>query len=184
MLPDGAVDFVNEHGAKLTDSAGSQETNVDRLASMVHPDDYKSFSEIISESLANGTELEWNGRLKNHTGEYRWVLTRMVPLLGTDGRLEKWIATTTDINELWITKLGLRETNEELEKTLSRVRQLEGLLSVCSFCKKIRDENDEWQHMESYISTRSDTKFSHGICPSCGIQHYGNIWESVNKRSI
>ncbi len=48
-----------------------------------------------------------------------------------------------------------------------RVATLEGLLSICSSCKKIRDENDNWHQLEIYISDHSEAEFSHGICPEC-----------------
>ncbi|MBI4641265.1 MAG: response regulator, partial [Candidatus Tectomicrobia bacterium] len=47
------------------------------------------------------------------------------------------------------------------------VKQLEGLLPICSYCKKIRDESDTWVQIEHYIATRTDAFFSHGICPEC-----------------
>jgi DNA-binding response OmpR family regulator len=49
----------------------------------------------------------------------------------------------------------------------TEVAQLEGLLPICSYCKKIRDEKDTWQPIEGYISTRTEATFSHGVCPSC-----------------
>jgi hypothetical protein len=51
-------------------------------------------------------------------------------------------------------------------------RRLEGFLPICSHCKKIRDDNDIWQPIESYIRDRSDAEFSHGICPECLKVHY------------
>lgn len=53
------------------------------------------------------------------------------------------------------------------------VRQLERLLPICSYCKKIRDEQGSWWPIEQYISSRAGTDFSHGICPDC----YENIAE-------
>lgn len=47
------------------------------------------------------------------------------------------------------------------------VKRLEGLLPICAGCKKIRDERDEWNQIESYISKRTETRFSHGLCPEC-----------------
>ena len=55
----------------------------------------------------------------------------------------------------------------ELEATLFQVKQLQGLLPICSYCKKIRDEQNDWHRVESYISTHSEVEFSHGICPAC-----------------
>jgi CheY-like chemotaxis protein len=61
----------------------------------------------------------------------------------------------------------LAERVRELEAALDRVKQLEGILSICSYCKKVRDDQDYWQSVESYVSTHSEAHFSHGICPSC-----------------
>lgn len=55
----------------------------------------------------------------------------------------------------------------ELESALSQVKQLQGLLPICSYCKKIRDEQNYWQGVENYITEHTDTLFSHGICPDC-----------------
>jgi sigma-B regulation protein RsbU (phosphoserine phosphatase) len=55
----------------------------------------------------------------------------------------------------------------ELEAALSEVKQLQGLLPICSYCKKIRDEQNYWHRVESYLSEHSDVEFSHGICPAC-----------------
>ena len=55
----------------------------------------------------------------------------------------------------------------ELDETLGRVKRLEGLLSICMYCKKIRTENNDWQRLEKYIGEHSDALFSHGLCPEC-----------------
>jgi sigma-B regulation protein RsbU (phosphoserine phosphatase) len=55
----------------------------------------------------------------------------------------------------------------ELERALSRVKQLQGLLPICSYCKKVRDDQNYWQQVDSYISKHSEVEFSHGICPEC-----------------
>ena len=55
----------------------------------------------------------------------------------------------------------------ELDETLGRVKRLEGLLSICMYCKKIRTENNDWQRVEQYIEEHSDALFSHGLCTDC-----------------
>jgi hypothetical protein len=57
-------------------------------------------------------------------------------------------------------------------RVLKRIKHLEGLLPICSFCKKIRVEN-EWVPVERYVADRSDADFSHGLCPDCLREHYG-----------
>ena len=54
-----------------------------------------------------------------------------------------------------------------------RVRQLEGILPICMFCKRIRDDHDNWHQLESYITDHSGAFFSHGICADCQKKHYG-----------
>ena len=55
----------------------------------------------------------------------------------------------------------------ELEEALVRVKQLQGLLPICSYCKKIRNDRNGWQQLENYIGERSEAQFSHTICPDC-----------------
>jgi len=55
----------------------------------------------------------------------------------------------------------------ELEIALSQVKQLSGLLPICSYCKKVRDDKNYWQRVETYIVAHSHARFSHGICPDC-----------------
>jgi CheY-like chemotaxis protein len=61
----------------------------------------------------------------------------------------------------------LTERVRELEKTLHRVRQLQGLLPICSYCKKIRDDQNYWQQVENYIAEHTAAQISHGVCPEC-----------------
>ncbi len=55
----------------------------------------------------------------------------------------------------------------QLEDALVKVKQLQGLLPICSYCKKIRDDQNYWSQVESYIADRSEARFTHGICPDC-----------------
>jgi len=55
----------------------------------------------------------------------------------------------------------------ELEQALANVKQLRGLLPMCSYCKKIRVDDKYWQQLEGYLTDHSDAEFSHGICPEC-----------------
>jgi signal transduction histidine kinase len=68
-----------------------------------------------------------------------------------------------------------RRVEESLRKTQDQVKQLEGIIPICMFCKKIRDDGNSWQRFEKYIMEHSEASFSHGICPSCAEEHYGEI---------
>jgi len=58
----------------------------------------------------------------------------------------------------------------------ARMRFLEGLLPICSSCKKIHDEDGKWREMESYIQARSAARFSHGLCPHCAKKLYPEVF--------
>lgn len=64
-------------------------------------------------------------------------------------------------------QIRLTERVMELEKALARVNRLEGLLPICSYCKRIRNDRNYWQQVESYIAQHSEAEFTHGICPQC-----------------
>jgi DNA-binding response OmpR family regulator len=64
-------------------------------------------------------------------------------------------------------KERLAERVVELEAALAKVKQLRGLLPICSYCKSVRKDGNYWEQVEQYVSEHSDLQFSHGICPKC-----------------
>jgi hypothetical protein len=64
------------------------------------------------------------------------------------------------LEEKWRTETLLKEAN-------AKVRHLEGIIPICMYCKKIRDDMESWQQLEQYITEHSEAHFSHGICPEC-----------------
>lgn len=73
---------------------------------------------------------------------------------------------------------SLKEHVQKLEEALTQVRQLQGLLPICCYCKKIQNSDNYWQQVEKYISEHAEVEFSHGICPEC----YKNVIEEKYKK--
>jgi phosphoserine phosphatase RsbU/P len=71
----------------------------------------------------------------------------------------------------------LLERVAELEAAATKIRQLHGLLPICSYCKKVHTGTDYWQQVEHYVAAHSEVQFSHGICPSC----YDNVLAQLEK---
>jgi CheY-like chemotaxis protein len=96
---------------------------------------------------------------------------------GLEGGVNDYVTKPFDRQELrarvrvgaQMVDLQLRLANRvrELVEALERVRQLQGLLPICCYCKKIRDGANYWQQVETYMSRHADVRFSHGICPEC-----------------
>jgi DNA-binding response OmpR family regulator len=61
----------------------------------------------------------------------------------------------------------LNDRIRELQEAMAQIRQLEGLLPICSYCKKIRDDQNYWQQVDGYLFTHAGVQFSHGVCPDC-----------------
>ena len=72
-----------------------------------------------------------------------------------------------DITEQAQREEALRVVNAELSRELAEVRQLQGILPICCYCRRIRNEEHDWQQVEAYIEAHAPVQFSHGICPTC-----------------
>ena len=96
---------------------------------------------------------------------------------GLDAGADDYVTKPFDVDELrarinvGVRVVSLQEKLSqrvlEFQAALANVKQLHGLLPICSYCKRIRGDDQYWQQVESYIAARSDAQFSHGICPPC-----------------
>ena len=93
---------------------------------------------------------------------------RYSPLYDDAGRITGLTVFVTDITERREAAEKLAKTQEELRVNIeSQLKQLRGIIPICSYCKKIRNDDARWQQLETYISAHSAAMFSHGICPTC-----------------
>ena len=70
----------------------------------------------------------------------------------------------------------------ELQDALAQIKTLKGLLPICMYCKKIRDDKQYWQQVESYVTTHSEAQFSHSICPDCYKKFVQPELDKIKKR--
>jgi phosphoserine phosphatase RsbU/P len=69
----------------------------------------------------------------------------------------------------------------ELEHALAHVTRLQGLLPICMYCKKIRNDQNYWTQVETYVSDHSGARFSHSICPDCRVKHIEPELERIRQ---
>lgn len=67
---------------------------------------------------------------------------------------------------------ALSVAHQKLQQALSQIRMLSGLLPVCAWCRRVRDDGGYWSELETYVRQHSDADFTHGICPSCRAAHF------------
>ena len=129
----------------------------------VHPDDRERTRNQNRDVRHGGQAHFFENRYMCKDGSYRWLFWNAAP--DPDQRVIYSVAR--DITD------GKRATEDreamlvELRAALAEVRTLQEILPICSYCHKIRSDDDYWQHVEAYISQHTNTTFSHGICPSC-----------------
>jgi K+-sensing histidine kinase KdpD len=86
-----------------------------------------------------------------------------------------WSVAVTDSLIDVVILVGTAVLVDTLVRQERQLRALQGLLPICSFCKRIRDEAGDWRQLEQYIAARSSARFSHTVCPECGSRHYPEL---------
>ena len=132
---DAKVNYVNRRLVEYAGASDPSETMGERgWASVVHPDDSGLLRSVYAEAVQSGREWEAEIRLRRHDGEYRWHLSRMVPIRDLEGQIVRWFGTSTDIHDLKLANSTLEQINTELEQRVelrtaelqAAVRELEG----------------------------------------------------------
>lgn len=75
----------------------------------------------------------------------------------------------------------LAARNLELESALAEIKTLRGILPLCSYCKKVRDDRGYWDQVDTYITKHSEARVSHGICPDCLREHFPRTYEKMAR---
>ena len=144
-------------------------------------------SELRIENLAPGDwQVEIAARLPG-SGDTGWS----EPIVANVTVLPFWYETTTArlaglgilavivaVVFRWRTdrlRRKAKQLERAVERELARVKILRGLLPICAFCKKIRDDGGYWNQIEQYIAANSQADFSHGLCPDCLTSEYPEL---------
>jgi len=122
ILPDGAVDFVNQRWLDYT--GFSLEKALEEVNRTVHPEDLPSVMEKWLVDMAAGEPCEYELRLRRADGEYRWFLIRTVPLRDERGNIVKWYGTATDIEDRKRAEDALRESEEKFRQLAENAREV------------------------------------------------------------
>lgn len=169
VSPDGHVEKGNHAAAELMGMEAGGLVGVSVLdlyaAGADGRDKLRSLRKAASldGSPINGEEL----RLQTRDGRTRWVRLYTRPFLDEAGNPTSRRAALVDITT---EKELMAEKNAviaELRAALDRVLGLEGMLGVCAWCKKVRDETGAWLELETYVRRTDGAEVTHGICPPC-----------------
>lgn len=152
--------YFNEIWLEFTGRSMEQETG-NGWAEGVHPDDFDRCLKIYTDHFAKKRIFEMFYRLRRFDGEYRWIFDRGVPYSDSEGNFKGYIGSCIDVTE----RIEAQESQKKACE--AEIKKLQGFIPICSYCKKIRNDSNYWEQVESYISSHSDASFTHGICPDC-----------------
>jgi PAS domain S-box-containing protein len=134
-----------------------------RFIEFVHPDDQDRTLNQNAEVRTGGQARGFENRYLTKDGGYRWLLWNATPY--ASHRVIYSVAR--DITERKQAEEERAELVRALEESLAEVRTLQEILPICSYCKKVRDDENYWLTVETYIERHMNTQVSHGICPGC-----------------
>lgn len=129
----------------------------------VHPDDRARTLDQNAQVRAGGKALLFENRYLCKDGSFRWLRWNASP----DPAEGIIYSVARDITEARKAEEERERLVGELQAALAEVKSLRAILPICSYCRKIRDDDDYWHTVESYISLHTTSQFSHGICPGC-----------------
>lgn len=139
-LPDGTVDYVNERWNEFAGPGDPDRPASDHWRESIHPDDREHALDIWGKCMADGTAYTDEYRMRDHSGEYRWILGRAVPARDAQGNITRWIGTCVDIDQ---TKRNAQQT-ELLSRELShRIKNIFAVIAGLIGLSTYRDPANE-----------------------------------------
>jgi PAS domain S-box-containing protein len=167
--PEGNFLYVSPSALRIT-GYGAEELMADPALAlaMVHPEDRGRLGARFFERPDQGDGAhEHEYRLLRRDGQELWVHHVSQPVVDGRGVFQGRRISVRDISRRKAMEQERDRLIEELRHALAQVKALSGLLPICASCKKIRDDQGYWQHLECYIQEHSQAEFTHGICPEC-----------------
>ena len=133
----------------------------------VHPDDREATLNQNRRVRAGQQALAFENRYLCKDGSFRWLLWNAA----ADYHHDVIFSVARDITARKATEQENEKLLGELRAALADVKTLKEIIPICSYCRQVRDDENYWQTVETYVAMQTKSKFSHGICPSCFSEH-------------
>lgn len=130
---------------------------------LVHPDDRERTLAQNRDVRVGGQALGFENRYLCKDGTYKWLLWNATPEPG-EGVI---YGVARDVTARKRAEEERERLVQELQTAMAEVRTLQEILPICSYCRKIRDDENYWDSVEGYLARHTGTRFSHSICPDC-----------------
>jgi hypothetical protein len=108
---------------------------------------------------------------------------RLYLIWNTAIRLAAFLAMASAFSRIRAVLDDETRLRKEVERAMSEIKQLRGLLPICAACKRIRNDAGLWEQVELYIRSRTEAEFTHGLCPECAVRLYGADIAACSQRA-
>lgn len=133
----------------------------------VHPDDRERTLQQNAEVRGGGKALAFENRYLCKDGSFRWLRWNAA----ADPTRNGIYSVARDVTESKRAEEEREQLVRKLQAALAEVRTLRAILPICSYCRKVRDDENYWHTVEDYVGQHTSSRFSHGICPDCLSTH-------------
>lgn len=157
------VNIDNTEGQSLLE-LGNNQWNIPQLIELLNKVIYQNF--VFCDFLVEHNFLDIGKKIMNLNARQ---------IKQKEDKLTIILLAIEDITDKIHAERLLKEKNKALEKALSEIKTLKGIVPICSFCKKIRNDKGYWEQVEVYVRNHSQADFSHSICPECYKKNYPGL---------
>jgi len=146
------------------------------VADLTHPEDVGNTLELARSLFKNEIPAyRVEKRYFHKDGSVVWAHLTATSIRDTAGKPLFGLAMIEDISARWLLNQDREKLILQLKAALANVKTLTGLLPMCAWCKRIRDDQGSWSDVEHYVRRQTDADFTHGICPDCQNQVRRNL---------
>ena len=150
------------------------------IDAMIIPEDYETEATKLSNDTLSGY-VYFDTYRKSKNGKLVAVSISAAPII-VNKKSKGSFVIYKDISKRKKIEEERENIISELQNALDEVKTLEGLIPICSHCKKIRDDSGFWGNVEQYISKHTNVDFSHGICPDCLEKYYPKQYKKMKDK--
>jgi len=141
------------------------------VASLTHPEDVDATAELAHRLFKNEiSSYRVEKRYFRKDGSIVWAHVTATAIRDIEGKPLFGLAMIEDISARWLLNQDREQLILQLKAALANVKTLSGLLPMCAWCRRIRDDQGSWSDVEHYVRHQTDADFTHGICPDCQVQ--------------
>ena len=177
--------FINESFTRILGYDINDLPDVSHWFARAYPNDekYRKEQEQVWKAACSKfnqkIDFDAQGRLANVTCKDGSI--RNLEIFGANVGNERNLIIFVDITEKERHRQEKEDLISQLNKAFSELKVLRGILPFCSFCKKIRDDEGNWEQVDAYITRHSQASISHGLCPACLKEHYSEEYEEMKR---